>query len=610
MGYEFKISKNIIIIIVFLFLFGIVIQLARSNYVLQLNTGNGNLNDHTTKPTSALSAKEAEQFNSDEYLLVYDPEDSDSVALKNNNEKTFEYIKKNLEVVQVSDLPEDLSKYKNIIIAFSSLEKVNDINFITNYVYQGGEVFFEVRPELTDGFFTIYRKLGIYELGNEYETIEGIKLVSDILLKGNNLKVKDNFLVNSTLPVQINSSSKVLASSLKNVPLLWSTAYGKGTFMVFNGTMLGDKLNRGFIVGALSYLNGDFIYPIMNSKVVYIDDFPAPFPEGYNEDIYKQYRRNISTFFRDIWWPDIEQIGTKEDVKYTGVLIETYNNKTTGPFEDRIGIETLKTFGRDLIKLGGEIGVHGYNHQSLTTDQDQVESLEYKAWKSEKDMADSLKEAKDYFDSIFPNYTLHTYVPPSNILSEEGKQAIKEAIPSIDILASLYIQDEEQVSYVQEYEIGDEFIELPRLTSDYHYSDNNKWMTAASATMFGSFSHFIHPDDVLDKDRNKGDSWSVLSEQFGQMMHDVKKKYPWMKSTTASESAEKLKNYSQSEIFITEKDSKLTVNINNFSGSLDFLLRTEKSILSSKNCEVEKVSDDRYLVHAKDNKLVIQLEGK
>ena len=58
---------------------------------------------------------------------------------------------------------------------------------------------------------------------------------------------------------------------------------------------------------------------------------------------------------------------------YTGVLVETYNDKINGSFEERLVEENLLTYGQDLIKMGGELGVHGYNHQSLTKDQKQVQ---------------------------------------------------------------------------------------------------------------------------------------------------------------------------------------------------------------------------------------------
>jgi hypothetical protein len=611
-GYEFKIGKNIIIIILFLFLFGIVIQLSRSNYLLQLNTGNKHLNNIVAKPTSALSAKEVSQLKQDKFLVIFDPSDLDSVSLKDNTVKTLDYMKKTYGVIPVAEIPKDLSSYKNVIISFSALDKVSDINILTDYAYKGGKVLFETRPEI-DVLFSIYRKMGIYEFASDFKDTTGIKMNSDLLLNAGQLKIKEKFIGNSSLSVHLNETSKVYAYSAKGVPLplLWSTPYGKGTMMIFNGTMLSSKVNRGLIAGSLSYLNTDFIYPIMNSKVVYIDDFPAPFREGI--DLYKDYKRDNATFFRDVWWPDVERAAKASDVKYTGVLIETYNdqtNQTKKPFKDRIGEENLKIFGRDLIKSGGEIGVHGYNHQSLTEDQKQVHELGYKAWNSEKDMAESLKEAKAYFNANFPNYILHTYVPPSNVLSEEGKKAIHEAIPSINVIASVYEEDADNIAYAQELEANKTFTELPRFTSGYQYSDENKWTIANTATLFGTFSHFIHPDDILDKVRSGGKSWNVLSKQYSQMLLDVKTKYPWMKSMTASESADALKVYSNSKVFISQKSNSIEVSINHFTGELDFLLRSDKPIKNTKNCDIEKVSSDHYLVHAKADKLEIQLGGK
>lgn len=598
-----------IFIIFFLFLFGVSLQLARSHYIVQLNTGNAQMGQTPGKVSSALTEAQAKKFKQDQILFVYDPHESESIDIRDNMTKTLDYMKKAYKTVPISKMPADLADYKNVVIGFSNLEEAGEMNLLMDYVAKGGRVFFAIRPELTDSFYEIYRSLGIYEAGDDYEDAEGIKMDSDLLLKSRNLTIDDDFIYNSALAVHLDESCRVYASSIDGIPLLWSTKYGKGTIMVLNGTMLDDKLNRGIITGALSYLNEDYIYPIMNSKVVYIDDFPAPFPEGNAEYIYNDYNRSTAAFFRDIWWPDVEQIATKNDVKYTGLLIETYNNHVKPPFNDRLAKENLKIYGRDLIKSGGEIGIHGYNHQSLTLDQDQVEDLGYKAWESEQDMVASLKELQAFFHSIFPNYRLRTYVPPSNVLSETGKKAIHEAIPSIDILASLYIKDEENISYIQEYEVGKTFIELPRLTSDYHYNDENKWTIANSATLSGIFSHFIHPDDILDPDRNEGDNWAELSKQYGAMISDVKKKFPWMRAMTASESAENLKSFLNSQVYLNQQDNRIEAYINHFSGQLDFMLRSDKQIKKIAGGSFVKASDDRYIVHAVSDKLVIELGG-
>lgn len=610
MGHEFKISKTTILIILFLFLFGISIQVFRSNYLLRLHTGNAQVANEVIKHTSALSLEEKLNFEQEKILLIYDPELAESKSLMTNLVKTLEYMKKVYEVIPVSQIPNELSNFQNIMIAFSDLDEVGNFSLLTNYVSEGGKLFFAVRPYPGDVYLSIYQKLGIYETDNTYQDATGIELVSDLLLKGENLKIDQDFIANSSLSVRLKNSSKVYARSIKGLPLLWSTSYGKGTMMVFNGTMLGSKLNRGLIAGSLSYLNDDFIYPIMNSKVVYIDDFPAPFPEGNNEAIYVNYKRDIPTFFRDIWWPDMVQVAAKQDLKYTGVLIETYDDKVKAPFDDRLVKENLKIYGRELIKMGGEVGVHGYNHQSLTKDQNQVRRFGYHAWEDEKEMVESLNEVKQLFSELFPDYTIRTYVPPSNVLSEDGKKAIREAIPSIKNIASLYHEDIRGIAYVQEYESSADFIELPRLSSDYHFKDENKWIIANSSTLLGVFSHFIHPDDVLDKERSNSDGWSELLKEYSEMMHSVKDKYPWMESQTASESASRLQKLENSDVFISQKSDIIKVYINHFAGELDFILRSDKTLTKNNGCDIEKISDDRYLVRAHSDKFEIVLGEK
>lgn len=608
--YHFKISKTILLIIIFLFLFGITIQVSRSSYLLRLNTGNEQRDNQIIEHVSALTSEEKESFQQDKLLLIYDPNSEESDYLTMNIVKTLEYMKKVYEIVPISQIPQDLSPYRNVLIAFSELDHVEDFSMIMEYVSGGGKLFFAIRPRPGELYSSIYQKLGIYETGTDYQSSVGIELVSDLLLKGENLKVDQDFLSNSSIPVHLKDTSKLFARSVSGIPLLWSTSYGKGKIMVFNGSILNSKINRGLIVGSLSYLNDDFIYPIMNSKVVYIDDFPAPFPEGNYDKIYAIYKRDINTFFRDIWWPDMVQTARKYDIKYTGVLIETYNDEIKGPFDERIGRENLKIYGRELIKMGGEVGVHGYNHQSLTKNQNQVSDLGYRAWKDESDMIESLEEVNQFFNEVFPDYTLRTYVPPSNIISEEGKKAIREAIPSINIIASLYHEDSDDIAYVQEYESTKDFIELPRLSSSYHYSDITKWSMVNSATLLGVFSHFIHPDDILDDVRSKSNGWAELVKEYNEMMHSVKEKYPWMESHTASESANSLKIYEDAEVFISQTSDRLEVFINNFAGELDFILRSDKSIVKMKGCTVEKISNDRYLVRAKSERFEIVLGGE
>ncbi|MFD2043805.1 DUF2194 domain-containing protein [Ornithinibacillus salinisoli] len=608
MSYNFRISKTMVMIILFLFLLGISIQVSRSQFLLSFGITNGHATE--LEYTSALSDEEVQQFQHDKMLLLYDSSSIESKTLTDNFERTLDYMKKKYETIPVLQMPADLSSYQTVIILFSDLEKVEDFNKVTDYVSLGGKVFFGILPEPGTTYFNLYQKLGIYETDTTYQEAVGVEMVSDLLLKAQGLKIDKEFIVNSSLYLRLKDTATLHVQSSDGIPLLWSSSYKDGQFMVFNGTMLSSKLNRGLISGAISYLNDDYIYPILNSKVVYIDDFPAPFPEGYDEQIYANYKRDIPTFFKDIWWPDMVKTAIKNDLTYTGVLIETYNDKIKSPFNERLVKENLKIYGRELIKMGGEVGVHGYNHQSLTLDQTKVDELGYNAWKDQQDMVSSLEEVESLFNELFPDYTLRTYVPPSNVLSEEGKKAIQKAIPSVTNLASLYYYGEEQIAYIQEFESNDWYTEIPRFTSNYLYIDESKWSIANSATSIGAFSHFIHPDDLLDRERSGSKDWDTLLKEFNKMMHDVKVNYPWMKSQTASESAAVVKNFQQAEVFVSQTSNRLDVYINQFAGELDFILRSDKTFTRGDGCEVEKISDNHYLIRAHSSKFSIELGGE
>ena len=55
----------------------------------------------------------------------------------------------------------------------------------------------------------------------------------------------------------------------------------KGKFIVVNKEESG-KSNRGFLAAAYRLLQPAFIYPVINASAFYIDDFPAPIPDGEN----------------------------------------------------------------------------------------------------------------------------------------------------------------------------------------------------------------------------------------------------------------------------------------------------------------------------------------
>ena len=50
-------------------------------------------------------------------------------------------------------------------------------------------------------------------------------------------------------------------------------------------------------------------------------------------------------------------------------------------------------------------------------------------------MEESLKELLQITEELFPSVTYYTYVPPSNYLSEEGREAVKNTLPDLKVIS-------------------------------------------------------------------------------------------------------------------------------------------------------------------------------
>lgn len=583
----------------------------------------------------------------EDYLIVINKGEENSIKLLNQLEKALKYTRKDYEVLNYDEFNalivengdtdkdtsdgqnqqatygelndeesnnntvddekiNDLQKYDCIFFTFERMDNLENPDKVFDFVYQGGRLAILTRP-VTDKTFEKYSNyLGIKNFNNNLYTTSGIKVMSDILLGCGDFETDSEIIENSSLKADIYSRCKVHLKSYDNNPLLWESEYGEGKIVFFNGTVLNAKLNRGLIVAILSICKNDFIYPVANIKMLHIDDFPSPVPAGTDAKIYEEYSRNIAQFYQEVWWSDMIKYSKKYDLKYTGYIIETYNDKTVRPFDKgtSTAMRNLMLYGRELLNLGGEIGLHGYNHQSLAPEGFIKQRLGYNSWSSSEDMTASVQELIRFIHSVFGLYELRAYVPPSNILSPEGREAVKSANPNLKVISSVYLPNTEGDLYAQEFEIADDgIIEFPRLTAGYEKADISLWSIYNGINAYGIFAHFIHPDDVLDSERNNNKSWPELSEEFEEILAEISSKYDWLRSFTISPASMELVKYLECQPYVEYRDSENLINIytDNFREDIYCIMRTDRSILKSAGCGYSKIADDAYLIEIRDN---------
>lgn len=549
--------------------------------------------------------------NQDQHCMLIDSQDELSMDMYDNFQETYRYMK---QPYTVQDVNKDNLQFDSCsaVIMTMSIEKLEPyMSQLELYVEEGG-YFFLARMDHPGNVLTqIYRKLGIvnfwYVIG-----VEDIYFTSDLLIGQKGVLFSDDYFYNDSLSLELDHDSELLAKTKNQTPLIWRVNYGDGAFMVYNGNNLGMKSNRGLIVGAISLMVPDYIYPIFNSKLFYIDDYPAPMSAEINHKIYSEYEKNNAAFYKDVWWPDMIKVARKYDLKYTAVAIQDYNDDVEAPFSEmnKEDLTNMIIFGREVIKSGGEIGIHGYNHQPLQFRQEIADYYDdYYVWNSIEDVKASIKEVVKYLNKAFPNYKVVSYVPPSNILSVEGRQALIDMWPDFRVVSSLYEEDPLGYAYVQEFEIADDgILEMPRITSGYSDAPDMKWLEANVMTSLGFISHFIHPDDIFDTKRSGDKGWSELYEDFEAMLSRMETNYPWLRPQTSGDAAMNLGYVLSSQMHRNSSEHSIDVTLENQHVTQYFIVRSNKKIGKLTNCEVTKIGDGTYLVATRSEHFTIELK--
>ena len=505
----------------------------------------------------------------------------------------------------------DLTGVRALLYCSQSLAPLTgEVARLSGWMEAGGHFGVLMTPAVDDAFRMLYRKFGITEYANEYVNYGSFAYASGLLPMWDGETYSDNgTLSDYALPVRLSQDCTVHIVTADDLamPLLWECPVGLGRAVVLNATLMFDKGGRGFALSALSALEDTLVYPIINAGMVFIDDFPAPQPEGFDEKLRQDYGYDIQGFYRNHWWPDMKQLAWDDQVRYTGVLIETYNDNVTGPFTSH-GVDDVlqKYYTSELLQSGGEIGLHGYNHMPLCPAGFRYGDINYKTWPTSLAMSQSLLELERYGKTLFLNARFTTYVPPSNYLSDLGRRTLIATLPGIRVISGLYIEEAGNDALIQEFgESADGTVDEPRITSGFEVVDFSSFVMAQELALHGVLSHFIHPDDILDTLRSGNESWATLYQAFCDRMTAIRATYPCLRFMTASEGAAAVQRYARLTVAREADAQGLTVTLSPFYDEAWLALRTRNTPVSVEGGELCPVSEGFYWIKA--NRAVVRI---
>lgn len=550
-------------------------------------------------------------------LLLYDSGQEGTDLAKEQFDRILLDMKVNTQAVDVHTTPlasiPEFDQYKTVVVFMSNLDALGKrLIDLMNWVQDGGSVLFAMTPQKTTYFDVISPKLGVLSSSWENKLAESIVPTEEFMLGGGQrYELSDPF--ESSLSISLREEATIYASTGdEGVPLVWSTKSGAGRVVVDN-IGIYDKVMRGVYAASYSLLCDATAYPVINSAVFYLDDFPSPVPGGDGTYIRRDYGMSIADFYSKIWWPDLIKLAQKYSIRFTGVMIENYEDDTRSVPVRQPDTQQFRYYGSLLLRQGGEVGFHGYNHQPLAlSDTDYKGLYAYHQWPSENAIVSAMDELIDFQKTVLPHTEGSVYVPPSNILSASGRRVLGSKVPQIRTIASTYFEDGTSLPYVQEFGVADDgVVEQPRIISGSMVGNAYMRLAAMSElNMHYVSTHFMHPDDLLDVDRGAAEGWEAYKGGLEDYLNWLDAAAPDLRKQTGTECSGAIQRYAQLTVSLESTADAWELSLGNFVDEGWLLFRANEGTPGKvTGGELTRLTGNLYLLKADADTVRIEKKG-
>lgn len=528
-----------------------------------VNPKNFNLFDNNTQiETSFRRYPEDNSLNLPPLVeFIVDYENPNSVKYSNHIKKVCDYTKIPFGTVNIKNWNADLAlSHSTRVVCVLETKKLNNASAekMLDFTAKGGTLFIPFvnddkrfayligfRPEAE--FDTDTKARGYRFLQSFIPGISGKSILDDVVQYG---MKKQNF----------NPEVKIWATAVNDVdfPTITENKIGNGRVVYYNSATYLQKHDRGLLFAGILKGLESIPYPVANTSTIFLDDFPSPVYDSKVEPIKSEMNLSIAEFVHKVWWPDMIELAEKYNISYCAVPAFDYNDKTDPPFlfeqwdakkvKADNKVEPLSSWlMRDCIKNKHELGFHGYNHVSLIK----------RDWKKPEFIVTSLENVqKKWKVSNFGNFPT-SYIPPSNIIDATGLKKLKEGMPSLKYMCSLYLGELHEGGN-REFDFDPfhpNFFDYPRISSGFYMGDTEKYYQQSLYLFTGIWNHFVHPDNVfqipspfnksagnydlrngreLGWRKTKGKNTSLLQE-FDQYLKEITRLYPQIRFLNAND---------------------------------------------------------------------------
>ena len=470
----------------------------------------------------------------------------------------------------------------NSILVFTS-EKISDcadLQDLENYIKSGGQVILAAGLAESNDDSYLQPVLGIVEktIKENYNDF----IIEDGFLPFMETKMKYSGYNLSTWIKTKDEVTIYISDLTKNVPIVYSNNYGNGEVIVINASFLEDKKSMGILSGSISILLDDFIYPIMGTKSVFLDNFPVTNNSNDGKSM-KMYGRTINSLVRDKIWPVFQGISARHGLKITSSVLVASSLKDSFP---ELTNNLFYTISKSSMQYDGEVVYSGnfYDDEKIYINND----------------------FSDSFNEVFNKYIINGFVVQFGIFNENIYTQIKERFNSINIIRG-NLTGNEKDTYICTLGKNEEYYNFPTISYGDELDNGALWDISSMISSQGFLSHLFDVNVLMGlEEGNK--TWNERVKYIDDFEDRILKPLKWLESCTLSENIHYIDGYINLKYKWDIDDDVITLVCDNFIENQAFYYRTDKSIDKIEGAEYLKINDYYYLLKVKDSVVKINLK--
>lgn len=489
-----------------------------------------------------------------------------------NTRKALEYARLEHEThdLLVFPAPLDFGRFSAVLTCTENLFDLGDAGAeaLIGFVENGGGlgvIYRGMHPMLYNLFGIVSPECRPAFVGSDFEE-QGMVFPGRALPAFSGLSLESfDVASHSSFDVWPTHDVEIVSTTTSAAPVAWRNCVGKGRVLFWNTSLLGEKRARGLIIETLQCVQSVSVQPLANVGVVQVDDFPAPLDNTLHGFVAQQHPTLSGLeFYCTVWYPDMLALARKHRLELSFFCTFDYTNRTEAPFvpwrapdtNTGQGNPNADSFAAVAKQRPAELGLHGFNHLSLVGAD----------WPDCEAMHASLLAALDAWKQADLGPSPVSYVPPNNEYDAQGILTLSKAIPGIQTISGYYLGVPEDRGGNREF--GSEpwnpnLFCLPRATFGHEALPNTVFDAVSQIAAFGTWTHFLHADDVLDtpgghgpnaRHRNPKDlGWRDeenrpgLYGELDRLIHLVRGRFPWLRFMTTAAAASEVKQFLSSQ---------------------------------------------------------------